>query len=80
MREVGCNCSICSKPPIWEGKDLPFILDHIDGNSDNNHPNNIRLVCPNCNSQLETTKSRNRKNCKRNLYLRKYKNENKVRN
>lgn len=41
---------------------LALVLDHIDGNPDNNHRDNLRLVCPNCDSQLPTFKSRNRGN------------------
>ena len=44
----------------WNNKPLVFILDHIDGNADNNYRNNLRLVCPNCDSQLDTYKSKNK--------------------
>ena len=43
-----------SSPPVWNGKKLNLILDHIDGAHKNNSPKNLRLLCPNCNSQLET--------------------------
>lgn len=52
-------CAICECEPTHNGSPLTFVLDHIDGNSDNNLPDNIRLVCPNCDSQLPTFKSRN---------------------
>lgn len=52
-------CAICKCEPTHNGLPLTFILDHIDGNSGNNLPDNIRLVCPNCDSQLPTFKSRN---------------------
>lgn len=35
------------------------MLDHIDGDSTNNRRDNLRLVCPNCDSQLPTYKNRN---------------------
>jgi len=40
-------------------KSLYLFLDHIDGNSENNARENLRLVCPNCDSQLPTFKYRN---------------------
>ena len=35
-------------------------MDHIDGNHENNKLKNLRLVCPNCDAQLPTFKSKNR--------------------
>lgn len=54
-------CSICGQPPEWQGKPLTLILDHIDGNHTNNCLSNLRWVCPNCNQQLPTTGSKNKK-------------------
>lgn len=42
------------------GLPLGFVLDHVDGDSGNNTRPNLRLVCPNCDSQLPTFKARNR--------------------
>ena len=57
-RQGGC-CSICSIEPIWNSKPIVFIVDHVDGNYENNDPNNVRAICPNCNSQSETFSGRN---------------------
>lgn len=57
-------CSICGQLPEWNGKPLTLILDHIDGNHTNNILSNLRWVCPNCNQQLDTTGSKNRKRYK----------------
>ena len=52
-------CSICGQLPEWNGKQLPLILDHINGKNHDNRIENLRWVCPNCNQQLPTTGSRN---------------------
>ena len=54
------QCAICGLSPFWNNKPLNFILDHKDGDASNNHRENLRLICPNCDSQLDTYKSRNR--------------------
>ena len=48
-------CTICGQEPIWQGKDLTLILDHINGKNNDDRLENLRWVCPNCNQQLETT-------------------------
>ena len=53
-------CAVCGSGSEWMGMPLVFVLDHIDGDSSNNHRDNLRLVCPNCDSQLPTFKARNR--------------------
>lgn len=60
MREQENKCAICGHENIWNGQPLLFILDHIDGRCSNNYRNNLRLICPNCDSQLETYKRRNK--------------------
>lgn len=62
----GCNCGT-----EWNGKKLVFVLDHIDGNAANNRRDNLRMVCPNCDSQLDTYKSKN-KNGARHYYRYRY--------
>lgn len=74
----GDFCFECGQEGMWNGKKLRLQLDHIDGNSDNNSLDNLRILCPNCHTQTETygakgAGSRYRKNTKRNNYLRNYK-------
>ena len=54
-------CSICGLKPVWQGKPLTLILDHIDGYNKNNVLSNLRWVCPNCNIQLDTTSGKHNK-------------------
>ena len=54
------QCAICGTLNKWNGAELNFVLDHIDGDASNSSRSNLRLVCPNCDSQLPTFKSRNK--------------------
>lgn len=70
----GNFCILCKQGEIHNGLPLVLQLDHIDGNSDNNQVDNLRLLCPNCHTQTETYGSKKgKKETKRNSYLRKYK-------
>lgn len=70
------KCSICNMNNEWNNQTLVFILDHIDGNAANNNRNNLRLVCPNCDSQLDTYKSKNKNSARKYRYLKQKTNEN----
>ena len=41
-------------------KSIPLVIDHVDGNSDNHSFNNFRLVCRNCDGQLDTFVGKNK--------------------
>lgn len=53
------KCYECGLPPTWSGKPLTLRLDHKNGVHDDNRSDNIRLLCPNCDSQSEFYGGRN---------------------
>lgn len=54
-------CYVCGQLPTWRGVKLILVLDHINGISDDYRLENLRLLCPNCNSQTNTFAGRNTK-------------------
>ena len=61
------KCAICGMPPQWNNIPLTFVLDHINGISTDNRRVNLRLICSNCDSQLDTYKARNKGRGRRSL-------------
>lgn len=54
-------CQICHKSE-WEGKPMPLVLDHVNGNPYDNSLTNLRVICHNCNAQTTTFTGRNKGN------------------
>ncbi len=54
----GHQCEDCGYAK-WNGRPMPLELDHIDGNSDHNAPENWRVVCPNCHACTDHYKGAN---------------------
>lgn len=59
IEKHGRRCCICGLTE-WMGKEIPLVVDHIDGNAENRRIDNFRLVCGNCDMQLPTYKSKNK--------------------
>jgi DNA-directed RNA polymerase subunit M/transcription elongation factor TFIIS len=57
----GYFCEVCGISD-HNGKPLKLECDHIDGNHSNNTVKNLRLICPNCHSQTDTYKAKNKGN------------------
>lgn len=55
VKEACFECGITS----WQGRKLSLVLDHINGINNDNRIENLRLLCPNCNSQTDTFAGRN---------------------
>lgn len=61
IQRLGEKCSRCG----WEQRHprtgrVPVEVEHIDGNFENNRPENLTLLCPNCHSLTETFRALNR--------------------
>lgn len=55
------ECILCGQQPLWQGKKLVMVLDHTNGDGNDNRGENLRLLCPNCNSQTPTFSGRKNK-------------------
>jgi hypothetical protein len=70
IRKHGNNCMICGQSgDSWNGKPITLIVDHVDGKSNNNMLDNLRIVCPNCDCQLPTYKAKNKGNSTRKYFI-----------
>lgn len=61
FKKFNNKCCICG----WGEENpythtIPLEIDHIDGNSENNSEENLRLICPNCHSLTSTYRGANR--------------------
>ncbi len=63
IEKYGENCALCK----WRKRNpttgsVPLEVDHLDGNSENNLEQNLRLLCPNCHSLTPNFRNLNRGN------------------
>ena len=59
LHERNHTCEQCGIGNEYNGKPLSLELDHVDGNSNNNKVENLRILCPNCHSQTPTHRAKN---------------------
>jgi hypothetical protein len=52
-------CEMCGQGEKWHGAPMSMVLDHVNGQADDNRLENLRIVCPNCNATLDTHCGRN---------------------
>ena len=57
LNERGHQCQSCNNTQ-WMGQAIPLEAHHIDGNINNNLPENISLLCPNCHSLTNNWKNK----------------------
>jgi len=55
------HCYECGLKREWNGKKIVMVLDHINGINNDYRIENLRMLCPNCNSQMETFAGRNQR-------------------
>jgi len=53
------RCEMCGQGERWRGRYMSLILDHINGVATDNRLENLRILCANCNSTLDTHCGRN---------------------
>jgi len=72
LEKYNNKCSKCKWGEINPfTKTIPLEVDHIDGHSYHNSPDNVTLFCPNCHSLTKTYRGANRGNGRK-TYLKTY--------
>jgi len=62
-RKFGNKCCLCGWSEVNPKSNIvPLVADHIDGNWKNNSEENLRLICPNCDSLSPTYAGLNKGN------------------
>jgi HNH endonuclease len=54
------ECYICGQLPMWNNKPLSLQIDHINGVSNDNRLENLRILCPHCHSQTANFAGKNK--------------------
>lgn len=63
LEQANHSCSKCGWNKINPfSKKPPLEINHKDGNSDNNRPENLEVICPNCHALTSNWKALNKGN------------------
>lgn len=56
LQEAGIPrlCGVCGIEPVWQGRPLTLVIDHVNGDWLDNRLPNLRFLCPNCHAQTAT--------------------------
>lgn len=54
------QCGVCGVGDTWNGRRLFLEIDHLNGDWRDNRPENLRYLCPNCHTQTDTYRRRQR--------------------
>lgn len=68
-------CELCGQDENWITGKISLILDHINGNNKDNRIENLRIICPNCDTTLPTYKGRNKNKINNSNFLNQKKEE-----
>lgn len=55
------KCELCGIEAVWNDKPLVLQLHHINGINNDNRLENVQILCPNCHSQSDSFRGRNKK-------------------
>lgn len=59
LHEKFKTCCVCGISE-WNNKAITLEIEHLDGNFRNNEEANLALICPNCHSQTDTYRAKNK--------------------
>ena len=59
IERLSYACSSC-KIDSWNGNSITLEVNHIDGDAANNCIENVEFLCPNCHSQTDTFRAKNK--------------------
>lgn len=63
IEKFGARCNCCGLSE-WNSKPLTLEVNHKDGNAANNVLENLEFLCPNCHSQTDTFKAKNKESAR----------------